>query len=460
MTKDMKARFNIFLFALALFCTSCLDDHYQIPIGSDAVPMENSVVKIQKSEGNQWMMVCNNQPYYVNGAATNRFYTDVAKFGGNTIRLYSPKSADTRQIVDDAYKAGLKVYLGLGMAAANNLDYNDKAKVAAQKETIRGYVKQYMNHPALLCWSIGNEMEASNEDNIAMWEAVGDVAAMIRELDPNHPITSTLASSAQTRIKNLVKYAPDIDFISVNSYYPNVGTISKNISAAGVDLPYMVTEYGPRGTWAMSPEPNRILPWNDYYSTSSKALVEETSTEKEELYLKIFNEDIKARQVDGCIGSFVFVWGYQSHGEVLNWYSSHTKDRYSYGVCDVMQKCWTGSYPAVRAPRIASRNDMKMNGKVAEDAIIVKASSSNTASVVAATDAEVNLRYHWFIYKEYDHASDGSMPDGIADLIAEDGKNTVSFKAPKSGGAYRLYVFVLDDVNKKAASACIPFFVE
>lgn len=450
---------SLLLTSLAL-ASGCHNFNYPIPVGSDSVPTETSVVTVTKNDQDQWKLIVNGAPYYVNGAATNRFYNDVRKFGGNTIRLYSPSSAETRNIMDEAWQSGLKVYLGLGMAAGKNFDYSDAAKVATQHEKIVSYVKQYMNHPALLCWSIGNEVESGASDDINMWKEMGAIAEAIKALDPNHPITNALASSDKERLKSMMQYAPDIDFISVNSYYPSVGNIASNIAAAGIDKPYMVTEFGPRGTWNMGSEPKRILPWGDNFSDTSKALVEETSSEKEAVYLKVWNDDIKAKEAQGCIGSFAFVWGYQTHGEVLNWYASHTTDHYSYGCCDAMQKCWTGSYPEIRAPKIASRNDMTMNGKVAEDAITVTPGSSNSAKVTATTQAEVNLRYHWFIFKEGDHTSTGSMPEGIDGLIQADGASEVSFKAPSSAGAYRLYVFALDDVNKKAASACIPFLVQ
>ena len=448
-----------FLAALSV-TAGCNGFDFPIPQGSDSVPTEPSVVKILKNDSGEWKMTVDGEAFYFNGAATNRFYTDVKKFGGNTIRLYSPRPAETRQIMDDSYQAGLKVYMGLGLAAATAFDYTNAEKIDAQKELILSYVKQYRNHPALLCWCIGNEAEASNENNTDLWKAIGDIAASIKELDPNHPITNTLAGAAVARIKNLATYAPDVDFVSINSYYPIVGAAADNMVTAGVDLPYMITEFGPRGSWQMNAEPSRILPWGDNYEADSKALVEETSSEKEEVYMKVWTDDIKAKEKDGCIGSFVFVWGYLTHGEVLTWYGTHTTDRYSFGVCDAMQKCWTGSYPEIRAPRIESRNDLRMNGKVAEDAIKVGPGSSNSAQVTATTNAEVNLRYHWFIFKEGDKKSDGSIPDGIAGLVEADGKASVSFKAPSSSGAYRLYVYVLDDVNKKAASACIPFFVE
>lgn len=452
---------NIVLAGLvATLSMACSNDSYEIPKGSDSVPQEGSEVEITKNSEGQWQLVVNKASYEVKGAAANHFYADVSNFGGNTIRLYSAKGDGVKDIMDDAFKSGLMVYLGLNMSAATTFDYSDAENVKKQKGNILTYVNKFKDHPALLCWSLGNEIEASNDDNVNMWKAVGDLAKEIKAIDPKHPITCALAGSGTERLVNLCKYAPDIDFISVNSYYPSVGNIPDNLKSAGIDLPYMVTEFGPRGTWSMASESSRILPWSDNYSTSSKALVEETSTEKEAIYEKIWNEDIVANRNKGCLGGFIFVWGYQTHGEVLNWYGTHTKNRYAFGCCDAMEKCWTGDFPKNQAPRIESRSDMTMNGKVAEDAIRVTPGSSNDAKVAASSPSGVNLTYHWFIFKEGDKDADGGIPNGIDGLIEKDNLPAIKFKAPDEKGAYRLYVYALDDVNKKAASACIPFYVE
>lgn len=79
----------------------------------------------------------------------------------------------------------------------------------------------------------------------------------------------------------------------------------------------MITEFGPRGTWQMNPEPERVLPWG--------GLVEQTSSEKEADYLKAYQENIAVNKDNGCLGSFVFLWGYQTHGEVLTWYGLFDK---------------------------------------------------------------------------------------------------------------------------------------
>ena len=103
---------------------------------------------------------------------------------------------------------------------------------------------------------------------------------------------------------------------------------------------------------------------------------------------------------------------------------------------------------------------MTMNGKIADDAIIVGVSSQNTASVTAPSPSGAALSYKWLIYLEGSAASDGSLPDGISGLIEDNTKSDIKFTAPDAAGNYRLVVFVTDTANRKVASAVIPFKVE
>ena len=449
-----KTVFNLIIsISACMSLYACSGDEYKIPVGSDAIPSVPSKVEVLKnSESGKWEMLVNGETYYINGAACNNFYTSVSKFGGNTIRLYSCNSSSTRDSLDMAYQAGLMVNMGLSLKRERDgFDYNDEAAVAEQKANIQTWVKQYKDHPAVLCWSIGNEAD-SEYTNKKLWTAINEIAAMIHEIDPNHPTTTALASPNLDRVQSVRTMAPEIDILSINCYSPTLPNLLKNLQDGGWEKPYMVTEFGPRGTWQLNAVASRILPWG--------ALVEQTSTEKAEEYKTAWTQHIKANQNNGCIGSFVFLWGYQKHGEVLGWYGLFTKDKYSFPGVDVMQECWTGTAPSAPAPVIADRSRMTMNGQVAEDAISVAPGSENSAKVEASTTAEVQLRYRWFIFQEGDSAPDGSMPDGITGLISNDTVSEISFKAPSQAGGYRLYVYVFDDVNKKAASACIPFKVE
>ena len=88
--------------------------------------------------------------------------------------------------------------------------------------------------------------------------------------------------------------------------------------------------------------------------TSFGTLIEETSTEKAASYKEIYEKAVLANRDKGCVGSFAFVWGYQNHGEVLTWYGLFDKNGNSFPAVDELQYYWTGNYPEMRAPVIAS----------------------------------------------------------------------------------------------------------
>ncbi|MBZ4190173.1 glycoside hydrolase family 2 TIM barrel-domain containing protein [Niabella beijingensis] len=442
----------ILLNILFVVAAGCKQDHYQIPAASfdDGPPGPPSVVKTVRVN-DKWRLLVNDTDFYIKGVAANDYWQDAIRYGANAVRTYGV-SKSTKSIMDSVYKVGLFVNFGIYIKReVDGFDYNDEAAVKAQFESTKAAVNRFKDHPALLVWSIGNEAEASYT-NRRLWTAINDIAKMIHEIDKNHPTTVTLATSNVDHIRNIMQLAPEIDILSVNCYAPNLPGVPANLQAAGWNKPYMITEFGPRGTWQMAPEPQRILPWG--------GLVEQTSTEKAADYLHAYQQEILPNRDKGCLGSFVFLWGYQRHGEVLTWYGLFDKKKNSFEAADAMQYAWTGQYPANRAPVIASRNDLLLNGKKAEAAVTLPVNGQNNTAMVTAADPEGDpLTYEWLIVKEKAAASDGSLPEGMEGLIADNKKAQISFKAPAEGGAYRLYVFVRDDTHKKVASAVIPFLV-
>ncbi len=408
-------------------------------------------VKVTLSKvGLEWKMFVNGKEFFIKGAATNNFYKEAKLFGANTVRTYGVSNL-SKSILDEAHKAGLYVNFGLYMKReADGFDYNNESAVNLQLEVMKDAVIRFKDHPALLCWSIGNEAEASYT-NTKLWTAINDVAKFIHKVDPNHPTTVALAGSDINRISLVRSMAPEIDILSVNSYAPSLPNVLGNITSANWTKPYMITEFGPRGTWQMNPEPSRILKWG--------SLVEQTSTEKAADYLKSYQQHIQSNINKGCIGSFVFLWGYQRHGEVLTWFGLFDKKGYTFAGVDEMQFAWTGSYPKNRAPIIENRSRILMNNKRAEENISVEKNSTNSALVIATDPDGDVLTYSWMIMKEKTASNDGSLPNGISGLMTDNNLSNITFKAPAESGAYRLIAFVYDEANKKVASGVIPFYV-
>ncbi len=416
-----------------------------------------SVVTIVKESG-VWKLKRNGQNFIVKGVAASKalntnissYITELESFSGNTIRTYSVNEF-TQDILDEAYANGISVCLGLWVnREADNFDYNNTTAVSQQLLNLKTQVLAYKDHPALLMWGVGNEVDASYS-NLKVWNAINDIAAMIHTEDGNHPVTTMLANTLPAKIAEIKTRAPQLDLICSNTYAPNLPAVTTNLQQGGWTKPYMITEFGPRGTWQMNPEPTRILPWG--------ALVEQTSTEKAEIYRSSYNQHIKANFNNGCLGSFAFVWGYQAHGAVLTWFGFHTTDGRTFGAADIMKRVWSDWYPANRAPEITSRNNMTLGSQHADDGIYVTKGSTRQAAVMASDPDGDPLVYEWRIVPEGVAGPGGAPHPGLTGLITTNGNATVSFKVPATAGAYRLYVYVKDNHNK-VASAVIPFYAQ
>ncbi|MEY2999624.1 MAG: hypothetical protein RLZZ02_1433, partial [Bacteroidota bacterium] len=130
----------------------------------------------------------NGSPYYVRGAGGIEYIADVARFGGNSIRTWSHDNA--KEILDEAHRHGITVMMGLWVQhERHGFDYDNAERVASQLEMFSQVIDQLKDHPALLAWSVGNEVDL-NYSNTNVWYAVEDIAAMIQRKDPNHPVTT------------------------------------------------------------------------------------------------------------------------------------------------------------------------------------------------------------------------------------------------------------------------------
>lgn len=111
--------------------------------------------------------------------------------GANSFRTWGVDNA--KQVLDEAHKRGLTVMLGLWLQhERHGFDYDNKMKVKQQLDYFKTVINQYKDHPALLLWGIGNELDL-DYTNPNVWYAVQDIAKYAHQVDPNHP-TSTVTA--------------------------------------------------------------------------------------------------------------------------------------------------------------------------------------------------------------------------------------------------------------------------
>ena len=106
-------------------------------------------------------------------------------------------------MLDEAHKHGLYVTMGIEVARERHgFDYNDEAAVAKQFERIKKEILQYKDHPALIIWAIGNELNL-RATNPKVWDAVNQISKYIHEVDPNHLTTTTIAGISKELVDDI-----------------------------------------------------------------------------------------------------------------------------------------------------------------------------------------------------------------------------------------------------------------
>ena len=382
------------------------------------------------------------KPYFIRGGGGSGNLDILLASGGNSIRTWDTDKAP--QILDAADKRGLTVMLGLRLGTERHgFNYDDAAAVKTQKEKIREEVLKYKNHPALLTWGIGNELDLFYK-NTNVWYAVEDIAKMIQELDPNHLVTTVVAGVDEKKIKLIKEHVPSIDYLSVN-IYGGLETLPKKLSDMGWSGAYAVTEWGPTGHWEIA-------------KTKWETPIEQTSTEKAKSYRERYEGGILGG-AGKALGSYAFLWG-QKQETTPTWYALFLESGESTEVVDTLQYLWSGAWPEHRAPSI---NEFLIDGKKAAQSIYVKAGKTYPVKLSAIQPNNEPFKIRWEVLPESTDIGAGgdpeSRPKAVNGLIIKDDDNgNVELKAPSTSGAYRLFAYVMTE-HKKAAVANIPFYV-
>lgn len=397
-------------------------------------------VELRKNDSS-FQLFRNGQPYFIKGAGGELYLNRIAAYGGNSIRTWGTTGA--QEILDTASKYGLTVLLGLDVESERHgFNYDDTAAVQQQLRRLRAEVLKYKNHPALLVWGIGNELNLHYK-NPKVWDAVNDISKMIHELDPNHPTSTILAGVNKKLVDYITERAPDIDILSIN-IYGTLATLPEKIEEADWKGAYMVTEWGPTGHW-------------ECLQTDWNSSIEETSSEKAMVYKSRYEYSIE-KDKNKCLGSYVFLWG-QKQERTPTWYGIFTATGAESEVVDVIQYIWSGEWPQNKSPHLYS---LRVNNRKSNNNIYLKPFVTNTAKTVVADPDNDKLSYTWEILPEPTQLSTGgdfeASPEPVKGLITVHSAGTIEFKTPDKAGAYRLFVYVYDGHNN-VATANVPFFV-
>ena len=385
----------------------------------------------------------NGEPFYIQGAGVSGGDLEsLASHGANSLRTWS--TDDGLAILDQADALGLKVMMGIWVGLERHgFDYNNKEAVKKQLKSIREQVEQLKDHPALMIWGIGNELNLQSS-NPKVWDAVNDIAKMIHKVDPSHLTTTSLSGIDASDLALIESRAPEIDFVSIQ-LYGAIEVLPELVQKANYKGPILVTEWGATGYWEVA-------------NTTWGAPLENNSSVKADFYLSRYRKSI-AGQPRQVMGSFVFLWG-QKQERTPTWFGMFMPDGSETESIDAMHYAWNGEWPDNRSPRL---QDFTLEGQRAEDNVKLNAGKTYSAKVDIMDPDGDELVFKWEVMRESEANSTGGdaeyIPPVIGGLFSEDAGDTITLTAPLQSGAYRLFIYVLDG-NNHTAHANIPFWVD
>lgn len=392
-----------------------------------AVHGAGSVVRIEGSTG-AWHLTLNGKPYFIKGGGGGGSKVLLKEIGGNSFRTWGADKAKVE--LDEAQKYGHTVMLGFWLGHHNHgFSYLNKAALEKTEREVLETVAKIKNHPALLCYSLGNEMELGEPNPKEMWQFINRLAKKVKEADPNHPVGTVVADMWKEKADAILEFAPELQYMGINSY-GGATSVGRRWRELGGNIPYILTEYGPKGANECGKAPNGLpLEW--------------TSTYKADWYREVYEKTILEEKGKWCLGGYVFTWGHKNEGSPT-WFGTMLPDGTKLEVVATLAKFWGGKV-ANRCPRIEEV-------KVTKDA---PAEGETIEASVSAKDPEGDkLKWQWTLIDEasyYGEAGLGlAMPQGWDEaIVAGQGTNKVKVKLP-GGGNYRLYAYCFDGKGNAA----------
>jgi hypothetical protein len=296
---------------------------------------------------------------------------------------------------------------------------------------------RYKDHPAVLLWGLGNEVEGSGEDS-AIWTELNELAKLTKGLDAAHPTMTAIAELGGATVENLHRLCPALDIVGINSYAGGP-SVAKRYADAGGAKPFLVTEFGPPGPWEWAK-----TPWG--------ASLEPTSTEKADWYRRTYEGSVADQPL--CLGSYAFLWGAKQE-QTATWFGMLLPDGTRLPQVDAMQELWSGSPPANGCPAIES---LKLQGPAEADP------GATTRVELRVVDAENDpLTVRWVLQAEQTRFGAGgdteAAPPVFPEAVTEGDAQHAVVRLPAAPGGCRLFAYVTDGQGG-GATANVPLLIK
>jgi len=389
-------------------------------------------VHIEETASGEFRLMRDGTPYVIKGAGGKSHLKTLVEMGGNSIRLWAAGSMDTvvdgQSLADRCQALGISITVGLWVGhERHGFNYSNETQVKHQRESIRRQVRKYKDHPAVLMWGLGNEMEGptSTTGDPKVWKELNVLAKLVKEEDPSHPVMTVIAGASANKVQGIMTHYPEIDVLGVNAY-SEASRVAGALKKVKWKKPYILSEFGPVGHWEVAK-----TPWG--------APIEPSSREKAMSYYvaqKITSEE----HSDICIGTYCFIWGHKQE-TTSTWFGMFLESGEKLPQVDAMARQWTGAWPTNRCPKVESfESDLKR--------AVVKAGSLHKVRSNVADPEGDPMTWSWRLMAESQSTRIGGdaepVPPEFRGLVTKKAEGEAEVKAPEAKGGYRLFMVVRD----------------
>lgn len=410
-------------------------------------PVPSALHKVYIGQsGGRYTIFRDGRPFTVKGAAGTGQLQALKTAGGNTIRTWD--TVRLGALLDEAQAAGIAVIAGLSIPVSSSFEfYRDTAAVSALCLAYERIVERYKDHPALLMWCLGNEVDFPYRPRFRpFYKAYNRLLDTIHAHDPDHPVTTALINFNRRNIYNLRWKVPQLDLISLN-IFGELQHLRRDLKkfAWFWDGPFLVTEWGINGPWESE-------------TTAWGAPIENTSNKKAEQYLQRYTDYMPVSD-PRFLGACVFYWG-QKQEVTHTWFGLFAANGEVSAAAQAMQYIWTGRQPAHKAPELQY---MLVEGKGAKDNILLGPGTVHSAELLLESPGNDALRFEWEVLPEdwfIRSRNDANLqkPPVLDSLLLSGEGAKARFRAPSREGPYRIFVTVYDAYGNFATTNT-PFYV-
>lgn len=395
-------------------------------------------VVIEKKNG-RYRFYKDGKAFVVKGGAGFDHIEELSESGGNTIMCWDTSKLEN--VFKEAAIYHQAVIIGLDIPPVDTGFYNNKKNVAQLYNAFMAIVNRYKDNSCLLAWCLGNEVALPfSLIPDPFYKSYNRILDAIHNVDPNHPVTTSIVNVSRARIIMLKWRMPSLDFYCLN-IYNSLRTINHLLEIISWFWkgPYLIGEWAPAGSWEAP-----MTAWN--------APIESSSTTKAQLFYQFYTTYMPLKD-PRFLGSIVYFWGHVQLS-TRSWFSIFTKNGNPNEIKESLNDCWKDTITAHFSPKIKM---MLIDDLTAKNNLIVTSGSKHSAILEMQSSKLPDIvQYKWEIYREDWYYPIG--PPAEVGLFADSTLPATDFKAPEKEGPYRVFITVYNSQGY-FATANIPFYV-